>query len=159
MEKVREAPVKRSEVTRTASERPKTWMPPERLPDYSDKIPGYHTRWVRRELRGQNQDSNILARIRQGYEIVTPAEIGVFDVPTLSDGRFAGAAVSGDLILMKVDQEIANQRKKYYEEQARSMQRTVDQTLDANQNDTMPISRNVRTVVEMGRPNAKVESE
>lgn len=159
MEKKTVAHVTREDTTRTSVERKKVWTPPERLPDFSSKMPGYHLRWVRRELRGENADANVLARIRQGYEVVTPEEIGVTDVTTLDDGRFAGTVCSGDLILMKIDVDMANQRKDYYLEQARKMQRVVDKQLEENQQSTMPISKSVSNHVQMGRPRFKEEPE
>ena len=140
----------RESETREVTERKKVWLPPERLPKY--KIEGYHLRWIRRELRGGAEDSNVLSRIRQGFEPVRPEEVGAYDVTTMEDGRWAGVIISGDLMLMKQPIEMKEQRDAFYHEKTDKAQRAVDAQLEENQNSKMPVSRSVQTSTTVGRP-------
>ena len=110
-----------SRKTRASTTRKKTWTPPQKL--QTQKAPeGMHYRWVRHELFNQSDDANVNSRIRQGYEPVKPEELGDGNVPDILDtGKHAGTVRSGDLILMKVPQEIVDQRTAYYDNQNKIM--------------------------------------
>ena len=148
----RKSPVKREHETREVSERPKTWMPPERLPQFPNAIPGYHLRWVRYSLLGAKDDANVLSRIRQGYEPVQPDEVNMADLLTLEDGKYEGTVVSGDLMLMKVPEEFAAQRAKYFEDKTNVQQKAVDAEFDENDSTLAPLSRSVKSHTTVGRP-------
>ena len=156
MEKIIERTAQTREATVAHTARPKVWAPPERLGEmlesFSLLLPDFHLRWVRRELRGDHQDANVLRRIREGYEPVRPSEIGVTDLRTAEDGRFAGTVIAGDLMLMKQPKEMTEQRKTYYNDRTRAQQRATDSKLDAEQNTTMPITRNISVHTTTGRP-------
>lgn len=137
---------------RDREEKIKDWLPPDRLPSFENVLEGYHLRWVRRELRGESHDANVLSRIRQGYVPVTPEEVDLYDYPTVEDGRFSGTVMSGDLILMKIPDHMADQRTKYYKAQTDRMQRAVDREFEENDSTAMPLSRSVKTQVGVGRP-------
>ena len=101
--------------TRASGTRKKTWSIAGKL-DTPPAPDGVQYRWIRHELLGDNQNANVHGRSRQGYEIVTPEELGdehSYDV--LDTGKHAGTVRSGDLILMKIDQDVANQRKEYFQ--------------------------------------------
>ena len=100
----------RKKNTRASTSRKKVWTAPSKLTVESPPE-GVHYRWVRHELFNNSDDANVNGRVRQGYEPVTPAELGEDAYPDVLDtGKHAGTVRSGDLILMKVPQEIADQR-------------------------------------------------
>ncbi len=149
----------RENENRESEERKKVWRPPQRLPKFEDQDPDNHYRWVRRELRGQDESSNVLSRIREGYEPVKPEEVGLYDHPTIEDGRFAGTVISGDLMLMRIPKYMAEQREKYFKGITDRMQGIVDQELKDSDDDLMPISKSVKTSVTMGKPHFKSDKE
>ena len=67
--------------TREQQTRKKGWTPPSNL-DAPEPPEGFHHRWVRFEYRGTQDDKNVVARIRSGYEPVKadeyPDRLGVF---------------------------------------------------------------------------------
>lgn len=153
----------RTEVSRVANERPKVWLPPERLGEMLESfgkfLPDFHLRWVRRELRGDQTDGNVLRRIREGYEVVKPEEVQATEVRLAEDGKYVGAIISGDLMLMKQHKDITRQRSKHYNEKARAQQRAVDAQMDENQNSLMPMSRSIKVHTSTGRPRQIIQDE
>ena len=93
---------KTSRKTRASATRKRTFEAPSKL-----KTPpapeGTEYLWVRHELLNQPDDANVHERLREGYELVKPEELGkdyISDV--MSAGKHAGAVRSGDLVLMKI---------------------------------------------------------
>jgi len=123
--------------TRDQETRKKTWTPPNKL-DLPEPPVGMKYRWVRHELRGESEAGNVYERKRQGYEVVNASEIADYHIDKMEDGSYAGAVRSGDLILMKVPEEIAGQRNDYFEEQANRMQQSVDHEMQRSGNEKMP---------------------
>ncbi len=152
-------PVSRDNTSRETADKPKTWLPPKRLPTFEDVNPDYHYRWVRYEVRGESDHANVLSRVREGYEPVEPEEVGLYNHPTLEDGRFAGTVISGDLMLMKISKDMAEQRTKYYASLTTGLQRTVDQELKESDDELTPISKSVKSGTTTGKPHFRDETD
>ena len=90
-------------------------------------------------------------------ELVKADELSGFDTETVEEGRYAGVVRSGDLILMKVPTEIAEQRKDYYKRQTETMQASVDQEMESRGHKDMPFEKDRRTEVSLGKRSAKIE--
>lgn len=139
--------------TRDSQTRKQAWRPPARL-ETPQAPEGMKYRWVRASIRGSADDDNVILRQRQGYEVVRPEDLANtagLDIRTKEDGKHAGVVTSGDLILMQVPTDIAEQRQDYYEGQATKMQKAVDQELDKAEDSKMPILRESKTKVKTGR--------
>lgn len=137
--------------TRDSQSRAKVWKPPSKLQTPTPPE-GYSYRWVRCELRGDDEDGNVIDRQRQFYEPVRADEIKDGTMyHTLQTGKHAGVIRSGDLILMKVPNEVKEQRAKHYARKAADMQRSTEAELMQNQNTTMPISTESKSTVTKGR--------
>ena len=63
----------RNTETREKVARERGWVPPSSL-EAPDPPNGFHHRWVRSEFRGQNDDKNVIQRLRSGYEFVRADE-------------------------------------------------------------------------------------
>ncbi len=138
--------------TRSSQERKKVWTPPKAFS--APAVPeGYKARWVRRKFKTADDDDNVISRKEQGYEVVRPEQLapGAIEPRTVEEGRHQGVVSSGDLILMMVPEEIANQRNEYYGSQADKMQKAVDQELDKEEDNKMPLQRINKTKVKTGR--------
>lgn len=69
--------------------------------------------WVRHELLNNPDNANVHERLREGYEPVTPDELGDdYHADVMSAGKHAGTVRSGDLILMKNSKELVAQKKR-----------------------------------------------
>ena len=137
----------RKKNTRASTSRKKVWTAPSKL-SVESPPEGIHYRWVRHELFNNSDDANVNGRVRQGYEPVTPDELGEDAYPDVLDtGKHAGTVRSGDLILMKVPQEIADQRTEHYNTQAELMGQAYAQDLkNAGQGDMRGMDESKTTV-------------
>ena len=126
----------RDKTTRSAQERTKKWQPPHSL-DAPEARPGMKQRWVRRLIRNNEDVTNVMGRLRQGYVPVQAPEFSAYDKAT--DGKYSGMIVSGDLMLMEVPDEIVEQRTEYYDGLADRLQAAVDTELMRNNSSAMPI--------------------
>lgn len=145
--------------TRKAQERPVEWAPPKKL-DTPTPPDGMKYRWVRAMIHNDEDIQNVLNRQRQHYEVVRIEELNEAEramYQTIDEGKLAGVVRVGDLILMKVPIEIAEQRNAYYERKAQQLQRQVDQELDRNNSAKMPIHKDRDTKVSVGRGRANFE--
>jgi hypothetical protein len=112
---------------------------------------GVHYRWVRNELLGESHAGNVHERSRQGYEPVKPEELGVdWQSDVLDTGKHAGTVRSGDLILMKVDQEIADQRNEFFADKTKAAEGAVNSELQKNNSAVAPISQDEQSSVSVG---------
>lgn len=142
--------------TRTSTERKKSWRPPARLETPSPP-PGYKYRWVRHELRGEDHAANVYGRTRQGYEPVRPEELGEnYKTETMEEGKHAGVVRSGDLILMKVSDEIVSSRTEYFDDSANKMDDAIKADLSRHQTREMPISNESESSVSFGARTRKL---
>lgn len=151
----------RESLSRETKERKKVWKPRNRQ-QHLIAPEGYKYRYVRRQVKGLGEDTeNILGRMEEGYIPVTPDEIKgqVENVRVLEEGKIAGTVVAGDSILMKIPQELADQRTEYYRQKVKQMEKAIDNDLMKENNPKMPISKSRNTRVEVGDRKAKFVDE
>jgi hypothetical protein len=128
---------------RSSQERVKTWKPASSL-EAPEAPEGSKYRWVRTETRGQQDRRNVIGRMRQGYEPVSQDEVkdsGLF----FDSGD--GSVEVGDLMLMKVPEEIVEQREAYIKDKTDRMERAVDEELGKHDSRLAPLERNRRSTV------------
>ena len=145
----------RSNETREATARRRSWTPPSRL-DAPPAPPGYKHRWIRAEAGGQEDRINVAGKIREGYELVRAEEHPDFTTPTMEDGRHAGVISVGGLLLARIPEETAEERNAYYNSRTQDLQQSVDnELLKSNAHDSMRIQRpERRSRVSFGGANA-----
>ena len=128
----------RSSQTREKTARRQPWRPPSRL-DAPEPPAGFHYRWIRAEVMGQEDKKNVASRMREGYEPVRLEELGDFDAPTVEDGTMKGVVSVGGLLLAKIPKEIVDERNEYFRQQTEDQQEAVDKNLLREQHPSMPI--------------------
>ena len=139
----------RAGATRETTSRRKPWAPPSLL-DAPPAPEGYKHRWVRTALRGEEDQSNVFNRLREGYEPVRADEHPDFQAPTIDDGKHAGIIGNGGLMLTRVPVETAEERSEYYGNRTREQMVAVDQDLMKEQHPSMPISNKRQSRVSFG---------
>ena len=144
----------RASETRSKTERRKPWRPASSL-EAPQPPEGYQFRWVRTEIRGEEDRKNVSGRIREGYEPVRADDYPDFDAPTIEDGKHAGVIGVGGLMLTKVPQEIVESRDEYFASQTSDQMTAVDNDLMKEQHPSMPISKDRQSRVTFGGPNTK----
>ena len=130
----------RANQTRSKSERPKVWVPPSSL-DAPPAPDGFRYRWIRAEVQGYQDTTNITSRQREGYELVRAEEVeNASDYPVLDEGKYKGVIGVGGLLLAKVPEEIAKQRQEYMASRHEQRNEAVHNDLMKEQDQRMPIN-------------------
>jgi len=130
----------RASQTRSKSERPKVWVPPSSL-DAPPAPDGFRYRWIRAEVQGFQDTTNVTSRVREGYELVRAEEVeNASDYPVLEEGRYKGVIGVGGLLLAKVPVEIAKQRQEYMTKRHEERSEAVANDLMKEQDSRMPIN-------------------
>ena len=130
----------RASQTRSKSERHKVWVPPSSL-DAPPAPDGFRYRWIRAEVQGFQDTTNITSRVREGYELVRAEEVeNASDYPVLDEGKYKGVIGVGGLLLAKVPIEIAKQRQEYMTNRHEERSYAVANDLMKEQDSRMPIN-------------------
>ena len=75
--------------TREKKARVRGWVPPSSL-DAPEPPEGFHHRWVRAEYRGNQDEKNVMGRLRSGYEPVKLVNIPIewiYHLSLKADGK------------------------------------------------------------------------
>jgi hypothetical protein len=140
----------RANQTRSKSERPKVWVPPSSL-DAPPAPDGFRYRWIRAEVQGYQDTTNITSRQREGYELVRAEEVeNASDYPVLDEGKYKGVIGVGGLLLAKVPIEIAKQRQEYMTKRHEERSEAVSNDLMKEQDSRMPINVDRQSRVTFG---------
>jgi len=148
-EKINKSP--RKIETREKKARKRGWVPPSSL-EAPEPPEGFHHRWVRAEFRGEQDEKNILGRLRSGYEFVNISEYpGRVDLPSIREGKYKGVIGVGGLLLMRCPIEVKEDRDKYFESLTDDQRKSIENDLMKEEHPSMPISKERQSRVEFGR--------
>ena len=139
----------RASQTRAKKEAKKVWTPPTSL-DAPPAPKGYRHQWIRAEILGHQDTSNIARNLREGYELVRADEYPDSDFPSMSEGRYAGVIGVGGLLLARIPEEIALQIDEYYKKQTQNKEEAVNNNLLKEQHPSMRFSKEADTRVTFG---------
>jgi len=135
--------------TRQQEERPKTWTPPELLPE-PDKQAGYAYRWIRTSMMNAADPRNVSSKLREGWEPVTIEEQPKFRLLADPDSRFKGSIEIGGLLLCKAPEEMIEQRAKYEADQTAAQADAVDNSFMRQNDARMPLFSEKKSTVTFG---------
>ena len=139
----------RASQTRAKTEAKKVWTPPTSL-DAPPAPKGYRHQWIRAEILGHQDTSNIARNLREGYELVRADEYPDQDFPSMNEGRYAGMSGVGGLLLARIPEEIALQIDEYYKKQTQNKEEAVNNNLMKEQHPSMRFSKEADTRVTFG---------
>ena len=139
----------RASQTRTKAEAKKVWTPPTSL-DAPPAPKGFRHQWIRAEILGHQDTSNIARNLREGYELVRADEYPDQEFPSMSEGRYAGMIGVGGLLLARIPEEIALQIDEYYKKQTQNKEEAVNNNLMKEQHPSMRFSKEADTRVTFG---------
>ena len=139
----------RASQTRAKTEAKKVWTPPTSL-DAPPAPKGYRHQWIRAEILGHQDTSNIARNLREGYELVRADEYPDQDFPSMNEGRYAGMIGVGGLLLARIPEEIALQIDEYYKKQTQNKEEAVNNNLMKEQHPSMRFSKEADTRVTFG---------
>ena len=146
----------REAATREKQGRRKPWAPPSML-DAPPAPEGYKHRWIRAEVRGFDDQKNISARLREGYELVRKDEYPDFEAPVVESGKYEGVFGVGGLLLARLPLETAEERNEYFRQRHSDQLEAVDHDMmRENAHSTMAITKPDRqSRVTFGGPRKK----
>jgi len=139
----------RASQTRAKTEAKKVWTPPTSL-DAPPAPKGFRHQWIRAEILGHQDTSNIARNLREGYELVRADEYPDQEFPSMSEGRYAGMIGVGGLLLARIPEEIALQIDEYYKKQTQNKEEAVNNNLMKEQHPSMRFSKEADTRVTFG---------
>ena len=136
--------------TREQVTRKRGWVPPSNL-DAPEPPEGYHHRWVRSEYRGQQDEKNVIGRLRSGYELVRADEYpDRMDLPSITDGKYKGVIGTGGLILMRCPIEVKEDRDEYFRGLTNDKTTAIEKDLHKDEHPAMPIHQDRQSRVTFG---------
>ena len=136
--------------TREKVARKRGWVPPSNL-EAPEPPEGFHHRWVRAEFRGEQDEKNIMGRLRSGYEFVKLSEYpDRLDLPSIVEGKYKGVIGVGGLLLMRCPIEVKEDRDAYFRRLTDDQMASVDNDLMKNEHPSMPISKERQSRVTFG---------
>ena len=136
--------------TREKVTRKRGWVPPSNL-DAPEPPEGFHHRWVRSEYRGQQDEKNVIGRLRSGYELVRSDEYpDRMDLPAIEDGKYKGVIGTGGLLLMRCPIEVKEDRDEYFRNLTNDKTKAIEEALHKDEHPAMPISQERQSRVTFG---------
>ena len=123
------------------------WVPASILPTPNPQ-PGWTFRWVRTDVLGQSDNTNVSRSFREGWQ---PCKIDDHpELQIMSDigSRFEGNVHFGGLLLCKAPEEKMQSRTRHYQEVANTQMESVDNNYLRENDPRMPMmkpERNTRT--------------
>ena len=136
--------------TREKKARVRGWVPPSSL-DAPEPPEGFHHRWVRAEYRGNQDEKNVMGRLRSGYEPVKASEYpDRVDLPSIAEGRWKGVIGVGGLILMRCPIEVKEDRDAYFQGKTVDQNDSVANDLHKDEHPAMPIHQDRQSRVTFG---------
>ena len=148
MNKIDENKTPRAALSREKTTRRKPWAPPSSL-DAPPAPDGYKYRWIRAETLGQEDNKNLNARLREGFELVR-ADSDDGQYPTIQEGKYQGVIGVGGLLLMRCPIEVKEDRDAYFRRLTDDQMASVDNDLMKNEHPSMPISKERQSRVTFG---------
>jgi hypothetical protein len=103
---------------------------------------GFKHRWIRAEVRGFDDQKNISAKMREGWELVRKDEYPDFESPVVDSGKYEGVFGVGGLILARIPVETIAERESYFNKRSLDQQEAVDHDMmRENQHSSMAINK------------------
>lgn len=134
----------RTNDTREASERKRTWQQPSALPTPDPKN-GVKFRWVRTSTFGEADNRNVSMRFREGYTPVKAEDHP--EIMALSDvgSRFKGNIEIGGLLLCSIPDEVVEDRSEQMARKAQQQMDSVDRNYLRESDPRMPVLKPERS--------------
>lgn len=131
--------IKRTSQTRDAEQRPSdSWTPASILPTPEERD-GFVFRWVRTSSLGNQDNTNVSKKFREGWVPVASEDHPELQVMSDVGSRFEGNIEIGGLLLCKCPKEIVEKREAYYQQRANGQMQAVDNNFLRENDPRMPL--------------------
>ena len=126
--------------TRDTSERKVTWKRANALPD-PDPQEGVEFRWIRTSTLGQNDNTNVSSKFREGWEPVRLEDHPELKIMPDVDSKFKGNVEVGGLLLCRNSKENMDARREFHRNATASQMAAVDNNYMRESDPRMPVLR------------------
>ena len=140
----------RSNSTREEAARPKQWQPASLLPTPVAEE-GFGFRWIRKDLMGKEDPTNVSRKIREGWEFCRLKDYPEMEHAVDSSARSSGMIETGGLVLCKMPIEMVQQREAYYRNRTAAQASSVDNNFMRENDARMPLFKDKKSDVTFGR--------
>jgi hypothetical protein len=131
--------------TRAQAQRtPSTYKPPSVLEIPAGLPEGFTYRWLRVRIRNEDDTRSIFRRQREGFEYVRADEAPGYVGPSHGEGAFQGVIGQTDLVLGRIPEDIAEDRRAYYHDQTAGQNESIELELKREQHKVAPIQRTLK---------------
>lgn len=117
-----------AEVNQAPKPARRRWMRPSSLP-VVPTIPGYRCRYTRIDERNRGDRRNLEKRLREGWELVRRDELPKHSLPALTLDRYGEVIGTDDMVLMKLHEDLVEERNAEYQQATRRQTKGVQDTL------------------------------
>ena len=131
--------------TRDSESRDEATFIPAGLLPHIDQQEGYVYRWVRVSARGQSDNANMSARLREGWEPCKATDHPEYQQFADKNSRFKGMIEHGGLLLCKISKEKAAARRKYFANMNARQIEAVDNNVMRESDRRMPMFKERQT--------------
>lgn len=135
---------------RETTQRKQQWAPPEILPMPTPQA-GVVFRYIRISYMGQNDPTNMSAKLREGWEPVKAADHPELMLQTDPNSRYKDNIEIGGLVLCRAPEELIKQRANYYANIANSQMEAVDNNFMRTEDRRMPLFNEKRSTTSFGK--------
>lgn len=129
---------------------PSRYRPPSTLEIPDNLPPGFVYRWLRVRIKNDDDDRNVYRRQREGWEFIKKEDVPGYIGPAHQKGAFTGVIGQTDLVLAKLPEDIAEDRRRYYHDITAGANEAIETELRAEEHKAAPISRTFKTAVSGG---------
>lgn len=137
--------------TRAQAQRtPSSYKPPSVLEIPPGLPEGFQYRWLRVRIRNEDDSRSIFRRQQEGFEFVRADEAPGYLGPSHKEGAFSGVIGQTDLVLGRIPQEIAEDRREYYRNQTAGQNESIETELRREQHKVAPIQRSLKQTTSGG---------
>ena len=130
----------RNTETREESKRKVSWTRPSMLPAPEPRD-GIEYRWIRTSTLGQNDNTNVSSKFREGWEPVKLEDHPELKVLPDVDSKFKGNVEVGGLLLCRNSKENMDARREYHQQKTASQMAAVDNNYMRESDPRMPVLR------------------
>jgi len=141
---------KRSNNTREETARPQQWQPASLLPT-PEAEDGFEFRWVRKDLLGKEDPTNVSRKVREGWEFCRLKDYPGMELAVDSSSRSSGMVESGGLVLCKMPSELVASRNDYFKGRTQAQSQSVDNNFMRENDERMPLFSDKKSKVSFGR--------
>jgi hypothetical protein len=126
------------------------WVPPSLLPTPNPQ-PGWTFRYIRTSTLGNQDNTNVSGKFRQGWVPVKAADHPELHIKSDRGSEFPENIEIGGLLLCKIPDEVLAQRREYYLNMAADQMEAVDRNYLREQDRRMPMFKDRQTRTSFGR--------